>query len=65
MPIHIEEMTSDVTVIAGELPLTEAQIEKLVALVVRRVAERERDARRSRDATRLRSQSTALFEPDE
>ena len=31
MPVHIEEMTSDVTIVEGELPMTPAQIEKLVS----------------------------------
>ena len=63
MPIHIEEMTSDVTVVAGDLPLTDAQIDKLVAIVIKRIAERQLDASRSHDATKLKRQSTSSFEP--
>ena len=44
MPFHIEEVTSDVSVIEGELPLTPAQIEKLVRIVVKRVEDKSRDA---------------------
>ena len=33
MPFHIEEVTSEVTVLDGDMPLSEAQVEKLVKLV--------------------------------
>jgi hypothetical protein len=62
MPVHIEEMTSDVTVVAGELPLTDAQIDKLVAIVIKRIAERQLDARRSREATRIRLEPASSSE---
>lgn len=65
MPVHVEEMTSEVTVADGELPLTPAQVEKLVGLVMSRLAERERDAARQRESTRLRRQSSPSFEPGE
>jgi hypothetical protein len=54
MPIHVEDITSETTVLAGELPLTEAQIEKLVQLVLKRVAEKQRETQQSREATVLR-----------
>lgn len=47
MPIHIEEMRSEVTVFDGELPFSEAQINKLVTLVAKRLADKERTARQS------------------
>jgi hypothetical protein len=62
MPIHVDEMTSEVTVIAGDLPLTDAQIDKLTSLVINRIAERQRDAGRAREATELKRQSTSPFE---
>jgi hypothetical protein len=62
MPVHIEEMVSDVTVVAGELPLTEAQIEKLVQIVVKRLADKHLDASRVKDATKLRRQSSSPFD---
>lgn len=65
MPVHVEEMTSEVTVADGELPLTSAQVEKLVRLVMSRLVEREREAARSSEATRLRRQASAPFEPGE
>jgi len=54
MPVYVEEMTSEVAVFEGELPLTEAQIEKLVKLVLRRLEEKQREVRHIREATVLR-----------
>jgi hypothetical protein len=65
MPVHVEEMTSEVTVVAGELPLTEAQVEKLVQIVFRRLAEKHLDADRVKAATKLRRQSTSPFDTGE
>lgn len=65
MPVHVEEMTSEVTVAEGELPLTPAQIEKLVQLVMSKLAERGREERRSAEATRLRRQAAPPFEAGE
>lgn len=63
MPVHIDEMTSDVTVVEGELPLTASQIDKLVGLVMRRIGEKKQEGQRTRAATQLKRQSTAPFEP--
>jgi hypothetical protein len=41
MPIHVERMESEVAVFDGELPLSEAQLRKLVAMVGRRLEERK------------------------
>jgi hypothetical protein len=57
MAVHIEEMTSEVTIVAGELPLSPAQIEKLVQLVCRQLQEKEREAKASREATTIRQQA--------
>lgn len=58
MPVHIDTLETDVTVAAGDLPLSDAQIEKLVQLVLRRLQENERRQRMSREATQLRSRAT-------
>ena len=63
MPVHIEEMTSEVSVVEGELPLSAAQVEKLVRLVISRLAEKHQEEQRRREATRLRSQASPSFEP--
>jgi hypothetical protein len=65
MPVHIEEMASEVTVLAGDLPLTEAQIDKLVQIVIKRLADKHLDASRIHAATKLRRQSSSPFEPGE
>ncbi|MBV9960433.1 MAG: hypothetical protein JO360_18545 [Acidobacteria bacterium] len=57
MPIHVEEMTSEITVMDGELPFSEAQLEKLVNLVLRRLEGKQREAQKRQDATQLRSGS--------
>ena len=63
MPVHVEEMTSEVALVEGELPLSDAQIEKLVRLVLKRLGEKKREAQQVRDATQLRRQASAPFEP--
>jgi hypothetical protein len=46
VPIHIEELQSEVAVFDGELPFSEAQLAKLTALISSRLAQRERTAER-------------------
>jgi hypothetical protein len=58
MALHIEDLVSEVAVFDGDLPLSEAQTEKLVRLVLARLAEKDRDARRTHDATALRHSAT-------
>ena len=57
MPIHIEELTSEVTVVDGDSLLTEAQKEMLVQMVVKRLGEIAREAERKARATKLRRQA--------
>jgi hypothetical protein len=61
MPIHIENLETDITVAAGDLPLSEAQIEMLVQIVLKRLQEQQREQRLNREATMLRSRAA----PDE
>lgn len=61
MPLHIDTLETDVTVATGDLPLSEAQVEKLVQLVLRRLNEHQRQQRMSREATTLRAHAM----PDE
>ena len=53
MPFHIEEVTSDVTVIEGELPLSAAQVEKLVRLVAKRLEDKHRDTKLAHEASSI------------
>jgi hypothetical protein len=57
MSVYINEMTSEVNVREGEIPLTQEQIDALVKLVLRRLAERQRDESHRRLATSLRDRS--------
>jgi hypothetical protein len=51
MPLHIGELTADVTVLDGELPLSERQLCQLADAVLRVIDARERDERRQQEAT--------------
>lgn len=57
MPVHIGEVTSEVAVSRGEIPLSDAQLDALVKIVMNRLEQARRDAARSREATRLRPSS--------
>ena len=57
MPVYIGEVSSEVSAVNGELPLSEAQIARIVELVLKRLAEVRRDRARSQEATRIRGES--------
>jgi hypothetical protein len=65
MTVHIEKLTSDVSVQDGELSLTPTQIEKLVALVISKLEDRAREAQKARAATKLTRQASRSLEPGE
>lgn len=65
MPIYVDEIHSDLSVLDGEFPLDEAQLERLVQLVLRRLEERERATRQHSDATALRRDSAPPLPFDE
>lgn len=54
MPIHIEEITSDVSATAGDLPLSQSQIDQLVALVMKRIEAKQRESKSQEAGTRVR-----------
>lgn len=60
--MHIERMTSEVSVQDADLSLTPQQIDKLVALVIGKLEERAREAQRSCTATQLRRRAAPPFE---
>jgi hypothetical protein len=62
VPLHIEELTSEVTVVDGDAFLTEAQKETLVQMVIRRLAEKAREAERKTRSTELRRQAAEPLE---
>jgi len=63
MPLHIERMTSDVSL--QDLSLTPAQLDKLVALVINKLEERAREAQKARAATALRRQASRPLDAGE
>jgi hypothetical protein len=65
VPVHIERLTSDVSVQEGDLSLTPAQVEKLVALVISKLEDRARQAQRARAATKLTRQASRPLEAGE
>ena len=60
MPVHVEQMTSEVTVLDGDLPLTEAQIEKLAQRVLKCLEDKQRDTKLTRGATAIKPQATSF-----
>ena len=57
MPIEVGKFTTEVTALDGDLPLTPAQTEKLVQLVLRRLEEKQREQQLGREATTIRRQA--------
>jgi len=53
MPMHINELTSEVAIASGDLPLSQAQLDKLVNLVMHRINEKHRQAALTREAAKL------------
>ncbi len=60
MPVHVEDMTSRVGIVDGELPLSEIQVEKLVQIILRRVEQQQRESDGAREATTVRPQAAPL-----
>lgn len=54
MPVHVENMTTEVTLLDADLPLSEAQVEKLVKLILRRLEQNMKEGESSHEATTLR-----------
>ncbi|WP_433830957.1 hypothetical protein ACQP2E_12235 [Actinoplanes sp. CA-015351] len=53
MPLHIGSLTTEVTVLDGDLPLSERQLCQIAAAVVRLLEVRDRDARRRQASTEI------------
>jgi hypothetical protein len=65
MPVNIERMSSEVTVFDGELPLSPAQLERLVQIMLQRLEQREYNKRQQREATQLRPQAAPPMQGEE
>lgn len=57
MPIHIGELQSEVEAVDGDLPLSATQIERLVALILRRLEQEQRARASAREASVIRRAS--------
>lgn len=57
MPVHINEVNSELDVIQGDMPLSEQQIELLVRIIMDRLEKQQRQARRIEQATTVRRAS--------
>ncbi len=57
MSIYIQNMTDAVTVVDGDLPLNQQQIDSLVTLILQRLEEKERAEKMRLEATSIRSQA--------
>lgn len=54
MPIEVGKITTDVTVTDGELPLSAAQVERVVRVVLQRLDEKRRAEKLSKETTAVR-----------
>lgn len=57
MPIDVGTFSTEVTAADGDLPLSAAQVDKLVQAVLKRLEEKQRGDARRQDATRIRAQA--------
>lgn len=55
MPVHIEDLQVSLTTVAGDLPLTEQQLQQIAEQVLAIIAHRQRDTRRGAEATTVRT----------
>lgn len=53
MAFHIEQVTANVTAMDGELPLSTAQLDKLVDLIAKRLEDKGRDKALSHEASAI------------
>jgi hypothetical protein len=62
MPLHIEQLTSEVTVMDGDSMLTKKQMEAIVQMVLKRLGEKSREAERRTRGTEMRRQASVPLE---
>ncbi len=58
MPLRVEEFNSELTFSAGEMPLSDEQIEAIVERVKRGMDDDRRDTAAIAEATKLRAKAT-------
>lgn len=57
MPIDVGTFSTEVSVADGDLPLSAAQVERLIQAVLRRLEQQQRDQSRRQEATAIRPQA--------
>lgn len=57
MPVHVDEMTTEVAAFEGEMPLSPEQLDRIVDLVMKRLEAREQEMKMHREATMIRAQA--------
>lgn len=55
MPLHIDEMSSDISIFADDMPLTPQQINKLVQIIMFRLDEKEQDKKQGEATVMMRA----------
>ena len=58
MPVHVENLSTNVEAFEGELPLSRAQLERLVELVIARLEEKQRTERARQESSEIRGEAT-------
>ena len=53
MPVQIDRLESDVTVMDGDMPFSERQMERLVEMVCKRLEQKKREQERAEESTTL------------
>ncbi len=53
MPVHVGEVESDLTVVDGEMPFNERQLEKLVEMVCKHLEKKKREEQQIKSSTTL------------
>ena len=60
MPVHVEEMSADVTLSEGELPMSDSQLEKLVEIVMQRIEQAKLDQQHGDESSEIRNSATPM-----
>lgn len=57
MPVHVDEMTTEVDAFEGDMPLSQEQLNKLVEMVLQRVEDKQREQDFLQESTQIRTGS--------
>ncbi len=57
MPVHVEEMTTEVDAFDSDMPLSREQLERLVEMVCERIEQKQRERDYQQQSTQVRTGS--------